>query len=418
MKLIAKYNRVTIPIIIGILLISSIGYYFILHRILTYQLDKDLRIEREEILQHIKETAQLPETSDYKDQQVSFQRTTKNQFKDFYSTLDIYNKREHEMESFRRIDFFITQGGQHFIATVNKSQEEAEHIISLILTITLIIIAILLLILFVSNRFLLSKLWKPFRNTLEQLNQFNFISKNKIALQKTDIDEFKELNETVLFITQKVTKDYEMLKGFTENASHEIQTPLAIIKNKIELLSQSENLTETQINVLQSLDEAAARLSRLNQSLLLLAKIENLQFAHVDTINFSSMLNRYIDNFDELAQAKGLKISKTIEDNVVMRMNESLAEILISNIISNAIKHNFDNGSILVELNDKYFRVSNTGPQPHSDTRELFERFKKESSSGDSLGLGLSIVKTTTDIYGFSISYDFKQQHIIEITFS
>ncbi len=419
MKLIAKYNRVTIPIIIGILLISSIGYYFILHRILTYQLDKDLRIERAEILQHIKETGQLPETSDYKDQQITFQSTSKNPFNDIYSTQDIYNKREQEMESFRRIDFFIAQGEKHYVATVKKSQEEAENIISLILTITLIIIAILLMILFVSNRFLLSKLWKPFRNTLEQLNQFNFISKNKIALQKTDIDEFKELNETVLYMTQKVTRDYQMLKGFTENASHEIQTPLAIIKNKIEILSQSENLTETQINVLQSLDEAAARLSRLNQSLLLLAKIENLQFGHVGSINFSSMLNRYIDNFEELAQAKGLVISKTIEDDVVMIMNESLAEILISNIISNAIKHNIDGGSILVELNDKYFRVSNTGPEPHSDTNELFQRFKKESSSGDSLGLGLSIVKTITDIYRFSISYYFKkQQHIVEIIFN
>ncbi len=287
MKLIAKYNRVTIPIIIGILLISSIGYYFILHRILIYQLDKDLRIEQNEIFQHIKETGQLPETSDYKDQQISFYPTNLVELNTKYSTQDVYNKREHEMESFRRIDFLITQGGQHFIATVKKSQQETEDIVRMILLITFFIIAILLLILFVSNRFLLSKLWKPFRNTLEQLSQFNFISKNRIELQKTDIDEFKELNETVLFMTKKVTEDYQMLKGFTENASHEIQTPLAIIKNKIELLSQSENLTETQVNVLQRLDEAAARLSRLNQSLLLLAKIENLQFAHVDKIDFS-----------------------------------------------------------------------------------------------------------------------------------
>jgi signal transduction histidine kinase len=418
MKLIAKYNRVTIPIIIGILLISSIGYYFILHRILIYQLDKDLRVEQTEIIQHLKETGQLPETSDYKDQQISFHSTNLVEFKDRYSTQDVYNKREHEMESFRRIDFLVIQGDKYFIATVKKSQQETEDIVRLILMITFFIIAILLLILFISNRFLLSNLWKPFRNTLEQLNQFNFFSKNKIALQKTDIDEFKELNETVLFMTQKVTLDYQMLKGFTENASHEIQTPLAIIKNKVELLSQSENLTEAQINVLQSLNEAAARLSRLNQSLLLLAKIENLQFTHVDTIDFSSMLKRYIDNFDELAQAKGLRISKNIEDNVIMQMNESLAEILISNVISNAIKHNLDNGNITVEFNKNHFRVSNTGPVPHGDTSELFERFKKESSSGDSLGLGLSIVKTITDIYGFSISYHYEmEQHIVEIIF-
>ena len=418
MKLIAKYNRVTIPIIIGILIISSVSYYLILHRILIYQLDKDLRVEQREIIQHIKETGQLPETSDYKDQQIFFEPTDRNQFKDRYSTEDVYNKREDEVESFRRIDFLISQGGKHFIASVKKSQQETEDIVRLILTVTLLIIVILLLILFASNRVLLRKLWKPFRNTLEQLNQFSFSSKSKIALQKTDIDEFKELNQTVLFMTQKVTKDYQTLKAFTENASHEIQTPLAIIKNKLEILSQSENLAENDINVLQSVNEAAARLSRLNQSLLLLAKIENLQFAEVEMIDFSYLLNRYLNNFDELAQAKGLKISKSIEEKVLVKMNESLAEILISNVISNAIKHNFTGGEITVELKSNKFRVTNTGPEPHMDTRELFGRFKKESTSGDSLGLGLSIVKTITDIYDFSIAYCYENgQHVVEIIF-
>jgi len=418
MKLIAKYNRVTIPIIIGILIISSVSYYLILHRILIYQLDKDLRVEQREIIQHVEETGQLPETSDYKDQQIFFKPTERKEFKDQYSTEDIYNKREDEVESFRRIDFLVNQDGQYFIATVKKSQQETEDIVRLILTVTLLIIVILLLILFISNRVLLRKLWKPFRNTLEQLNQFSFSSKNKIALQKTDIDEFKELNQTVLFMTQKVTRDYQALKAFTENASHEIQTPLAIIKNKIELLSQSENLSENDINVLQSVNEAAARLSRLNQSLLLLAKIENLQFANVESVDFSYMLNRYLNNFDELAHAKGLKIFKAIEDRVFVKMNESLAEILISNIISNAMKHNFAGGEIRVELTSKMFRVSNSGPQPHMETRELFGRFKKESTSGDSLGLGLSIVKTITDIYGFEITYLFTDHHhVVEIIF-
>jgi signal transduction histidine kinase len=419
MKLIAKYNRVTIPIIVAVLLISSVGYYFILHRVLIYQLDKDLRVEQREIIQHIRETGQLPETSDYKDQQISFHPTTLNSFKDHYFSQNIYNKKEGEQESFRRIDFIVTQGGQHYIATVKKSQQETEDIIRLILLITFLIIVILLLILFVSNRFFLRKLWRPFRNTLEQLNQFNFSSKNKIGLQQTDIDEFRELNDTVLFMTEKVTKDYRTLKGFTENASHEIQTPLAIIKNKIELLSQSDKLAEKDINVLQGINEAAARLSRLNQSLLLLAKIENLQFANVETVNFSSMLNGYLNNYDELAQAKGLKVTRDIEDNVLLQMNESLAEILISNVISNAIKHNIVAGNITVELHKTFFRVSNTGPGLHTDTKELFARFKKDSSSADSLGLGLSIVKTITDIYGFPISYDWKDQlHIIEIIFN
>jgi len=418
MKLIAKYNRVILPIIVAVLLISSVGYYFILHRILIYQLDKDLRIEQREIIQHIKETGQLPETSDYKDQQIAFYPTTKDELKDKYATEDIYNRKEDKTESFRRIDFLITQGGRNFIATVKKSQQETEDLIRLILTITLFIIIVLLLILFVSNRFLLGKLWKPFHDTLEQVNQFNFSSKNRISLQQTDIDEFKELNETVLYMTQKVTKDYQTLKGFTENASHEIQTPLAIIKNKIELLSQSDNLAENDINVLQSVNEAAARLSRLNQSLLLLAKIENLQFADLGTIDFSFMLNSYLSNYEELAQTKRLTISKKITDNVEVEMNQSLAEILMSNIISNAIKHNLDGGNINVELQKDFFRVSNTGPELYTEPKELFARFKKDSTSRDSLGLGLSIVKTITDIHGFAITYHYHdKQHIVEIFF-
>ncbi len=419
MRLIAKYNRVTIPIIVGILLISSIAYYFILHRILTYQLDKDLRIEQREIFQHVNETGQLPQTSDYKDQQIQFHQTNIDQFKDHYSTQDVYNKKKDETESFRELDFLITQGGKNFIATVKKSQQETEDIVRLILTITLFIILILLLILFISNRFLLSKLWKPFHNTLEQLSQFNFFSKNKIVLQKTEIDEFKELNETVLFMTQKVTNDYETLKGFTENASHEMQTPLAIIRSKVELLSQSENLNEPQINVLQSLNEAASRISKLNQSLLLLAKIENLQFAKIDTINFSFILTRYVDNFEELASAKSLKISKQIREDVYLQMNEALSEILISNIITNAIKHNYNNGEISIYLDQDSFRVSNTGDEPHVDPNELFGRFKKDSLSPDSLGLGLSIVKSIADTYGFSVGYYYKSgMHIIEILFN
>lgn len=419
MKLIAKYNRVNIPITVVVFLISSIAYYFILHYVLLRQVDSDIRIEKQEIIHHIKANGTLPETSNYKDQQIGFQPTKLTRFKEKFSTESIYNKKEDENEPFRRIDFQVTQNGKHYIVTVKKSEQETEDIVRLILEITFSVIAVLLLILFVSNRLLLRKLWKPFRHTLEQLNQFNFLSKNKIQLQTTEIDEFKELNETVLFMTQKVTKDYETLKGFTENASHEFQTPLAIIKSKVELLSQSENLDESQINVLQTLNEATSRLSKLNQSLLLLAKIENLQFAKVDTINFSCILTCYVDNFEELTITKSLKIAKHIQEDVFLQMNEALAGILISNIITNAIKHNFNsNGEIFIFLDQNSFCVSNTGNEPHLAINELFERFKKDSSSQDSLGLGLSIVKTICDTYGFDIFYDYAEgRHIIKILF-
>lgn len=418
MKLIAKYNRVNIPITIAVLLISSIAYYFILHHVLLRQVDKDLRIEQQEIIHYIKEKGALPETSNYKDQQIEFQATNLIRVKEKFSTESIYNKKEDEEEPFRRIDFLVTQNAQNYIATVKKSEQETEDIVRLILTITFLVIAVLLLVLFITNRFLLDKLWKPFHHTLNQLKQFNLYSKNEIMPQPTNVDEFKELNETAILLTQKVKNDYDSLKSFTGNASHEIQTPLAIIKNKIELLFQSEHLDESQINIIHSLNDAASRLSRLNQSLLLLTKIENRQFEQTQEINLSSVLKKCIENFHEAAELKDINIEKNIKENIFVEMNDSLAEIVISNILINAIKHNYEGGNIKVNLDEHSLIVSNTGYAPKLKPAELFERFKKDSSSQDSLGLGLSIVKTICDIYRFIPIYIFKdRRHVLKIFF-
>ena len=419
MKLLAKYNRVNIPITIATLLLSSVAYYFILHFVLVHQLDKDLTIEKQEILHHIEETGTLPEASNYKDQQIRFTLSKDGNFKKKFTTEDGYDKIEREKETYRRLDFPVTVNGNSYIATVMKSQQETEDIVQLILMITVLVIVFLLIILFIANRFLFGKLWKPFNNTLEQLIQFNLSGKNKIEIQQTDVDEFAELNKTAILMTEKVSNDYESLKSFTENASHEIQTPLAIIKTKIELLSQSENLDTTQINAIQALSDAVTRLSKLNQSLLLLTKIENRQFVETDRVNISSILSRYIENFEELAETKNISIKKNIVDDIFVEMNESLAEILISNIIINAIKHNHINGCIEVELGKNILSISNTGPVPNKETSALFERFKKDSSSNDSLGLGLSIVKKICDTYGFSVFYSYKEKkHLVTIQFS
>lgn len=418
MKLLAKYNRVNIPITIAALLISSIGFYFIIHYVLIHQLDKDLRIEQMEIIHYVNEKNALPETSDYKDQQIEFRLAANGNFKTGFSTEDILNKEENESESYRKLEFLITVNGKNYIAEVKKSQQETEDIVRLILMITLSVIIFLILVLFIANRFLLARIWKPFHHTLQELKHFNLSSKNKINLPQTDINEFKELNDTALFMTGKVSKDYELLKGFTENASHEIQTPLAIIKNKIELLSQSENLTKSQISAIQGISDAASRLSRLNQSLLLLTKIENRQFENTENVNLSIILNRCVENFEELNTIKNINIVKEISENIFTEINESLAEILVSNIIINAIKHNYQGGSIKIDLNANAFTVRNTGNPPQINTSELFGRFIKDSSPSDSIGLGLAIVKTICEIYKFNVSYNYAEgMHIVSVVF-
>ncbi len=418
MKLLSKYNRINISFTIGVVLISSIAYYSILHFVLIHQLNHDLEIEEQEIRDFVEDNHSLPEASTYRDQQISFDTLLFKVPPRKFSTEKIYDEDEKEKELYRQLVFPITVNNRIYQAIVRKSQEGTEYLIKIIVIITLMVIVLLLLVLFIVNRFILGKLWKPFNSTLEQLKQFNISSKNKLQLNDTDINEFAELNKTALLMTEKVSNDYESLKSFTENASHEIQTPLAIIKMKLELLMQSENMNAIQVDCIIALGEATDRLSRLNQSLLLLTKIDNSQFINNEKVNISNIVSSFINNFEELAISKGIEVKTNIKPGVSMVMNKALAEAMISNIITNTIKHNHKDGHIEVNLNDTTLSVSNTGKKPAVKTNELFERFKKDSSLTDSLGLGLAIVKRICETYGFLVSYNYSEpMHTIKINF-
>ncbi|MEO9209823.1 MAG: hypothetical protein ABI208_01925, partial [Ginsengibacter sp.] len=182
MKLISKYNRVNIPITIIILLISSISYYFILRYVLTKQLDKDLKLEKLEILHQVEEADKLPETSNFKDQQIQFSHSKEVIFKNKFSTENIYDTKEKEFQTYRRLDFPLEINGEYFVVSVKKSQQETEDIIQLILLITILVIGFLLFVQFIANRVLLRKLWRPFNNTLEELKKFKVSGKNEMEL--------------------------------------------------------------------------------------------------------------------------------------------------------------------------------------------------------------------------------------------
>lgn len=419
MKLLSKYNRVNIIVTIIVLLLSAIIYYYFIQAALIHQLDKSLVVEETEINDYVAENKQLPEPSDSKDEQEIY-TLTNDTIARTLSSVELHNRNHHHHEStyFRQLEFPVIVNGQTYKADVRKSQEETEDLVKLILTITLIIVIILLLTLFLINRFVLNKLWKPFNNTLEQIKQFNVSGKDEVHLEKTNINEFIELNTAFSLMTKKAKYDYNEIKNFTENASHEIQTPLAIIKSKLELLSQSESLKEEQMNTIQTISETTNRLSKLNQSLILLTKIDNRQFKETEEINISQLLLNHLNNYEELLHAKNIELVKNIEPDVQLTMNETLADILITNLLINAIKHNTESGFIKVDLDKKHLSVSNTGMALSGDPVMFFERFKKESTSNDSLGLGLSIVKKISDTYNFTTAYNYMEKvHTVIVNF-
>ena len=269
MRLLAKYNRVNILAIILVLLVGGFFYYFILHYVLLDQLDSDLKVEEQEVIDYIKINRALPNAASYKDQKVEFEPTNAP-IKKTINSLSIFNNAEDEYVATRQLIFPVTVSDKMYKVSISKSQEETEDLITLIVSITLGIIALLLVVLFIINRFVLNKLWYPFNNTLNELKHFNLNSKKSLVLSNSNINEFRELNTAVTAMSNQVLRDYDSLKSFTENASHEIQTPLAIINSKLELLIQSENFTESQMLDIQTIHDEISRLSKLNQSLFII----------------------------------------------------------------------------------------------------------------------------------------------------
>ncbi len=267
--------------------------------------------------------------------------------------------------------------------------------------------------------FVSSRVFEPFRQTLRRIRNFTLTTREPIETDEdTGVQEFDELNRFIGQMTEKAVADYQHLKEFAENASHELQTPLSIAKGKLELLQESE-LNSEQHDYVESAQRAIQKLSRLSESLSLLTKIGNYEFSDARPINFTRLIKENLEAFSELIDLQGLKVHSELEDEVYHTMHPSLADILWSNLLQNAIKHNKKEGYIHIELTEDKLKISNPGPMLEDHPEVMFQRFKKGDQSSESIGLGLSIAKRICEHYEFDIHYDYREpEHTIEVIFN
>ncbi len=402
MKLFTKYTRVNLLATIIIFLLSVIAFYFAIRFIVIDQVDSDLKIEEREIETYVKEHNALPEPIPVKDQKISYSLTGDHSHKKRFTTIAIKGERD----SFRILQFGITVNEKNYVATVAKSLEGTDDLANSILLISLATILLIMGTSLIINRVLLKRLWKPFYSSMDVLKNFRVDKKQSLNFPSTQIDEFTFMNQTLQKTTNQAQQEYSLLKEFTENASHEMQTPLAIIRSKLDLLIQDENLSEGQSKTMQSAYSAIEKLSRLNQSLLLLAKIENNQFAETTNINLKQKLEEKLDAFHELWQNQNISVSSSLGDATVC-LNNELTDILLNNLLSNATRHNFSNGSIKIVLKEKTLEISNSSKEKELNSKQMFLRFFSQDKKSRYNGLGLSIIKQICDVSGFSIRYLF-----------
>lgn len=337
----------------------------------------------------------------------------------FSDTLVMHSQLE-RLEPHLKLDVIKNINGKSYLISlydiIIEKDDIKDGLVESLVTMYLILLAAVLIIGFFASYFIL----KPFNNTLSIIRNFSLSNNSaEVKFPKSRVSEFKRLNQFLTEMTDKVKSDYQSLKEFSENASHELQTPLAIVQGKMEVLMDADNLTEEQINQVNSAQNTIRRLSNLSSALSLLTKIDNNEFRNVRNINLSQTISMMVEEFRELLLLKSIEIQIEIDQEVVIKVDEVLIELLLTNLINNAIRHNSEKGNITLKLTKDNLIITNTGPVIEVDPSELFQRFKKSNQSGSSMGLGLAIVKKVCDLYQYSISYKYSDKlHSVKVDFN
>jgi signal transduction histidine kinase len=311
---------------------------------------------------------------------------------------------------------FKVRGKHYYISAYNFIAEPDEILEGIIASLGVTLV-ILLAFVGITSRQMSNRILSNFNKTLKIIQRFSLKQKHRMKLGATNTHEFKELNQFLEKMTNKALDDYHTLKEFSENASHELQTPVAIIRGKLELLLETP-IDEKQAALIEGIQNAVQKLSSINQSLILLTRLENQEYPVDNKINFTLLVENSLAAFRELIEMKSLVLTKSIRQEVYLALHPMLGDILFTNLLSNAIRHNHPNGTIHVTLTSSGLVVENTGDPPGVPTGELFKRFKKGKQNADSTGLGLAIAKQICDLNNFNVQYEYKNGlHVLGITF-
>jgi signal transduction histidine kinase len=232
---------------------------------------------------------------------------------------------------------------------------------------------------------------------------------------KTSTYEFDRLKKLFERMRRRIENDYSQLKEYTENMSHELQTPLSIIQNKAESLISQNNLNPKQARQVKAIYEETQQLSRLGRALNLITQIENQEFQDIREVKTAPVIEDHLDKVREMTDMKEMEVQKELDPEQTLTIDPGLLDVMFRNLLKNAIRY-ADHGSTLrVMTENGKLRFMNRGPKPDFDAEEIFDRFRKGRGQ-KTLGLGLSIVKKICQVSGLNISYYYKTgHHIFEV---
>jgi signal transduction histidine kinase len=404
MKLLDKSTRYYLVYSLFVLTIGSLFFYFSVQHVIKDGIDEALRQEKKVIVDNLNYENNLDSLNLTN---VTFIQKLKGdsqiEYEKYYSVEP--SDSLPTKENYRQLESIFKHDGVFYLLKIRQSLKEEEELVASIVPIGVVMFLILLVGVLIISNFISARVWAPFYDIIGQLRGYDIKKGNVIQYNQISINEFDQLLMDLHLMTEKINNDYVAQKEFHENFSHELQTPLAIIQNNIELLIQSPNLKEEEMGYIASVMEALKRLSNINRGLVLLAQLDNNQYHEKTELEINKVVNKLLEYFGSKLALKNIAIRKDFQRIVVIKANPILADILITNVVSNAIKHNIENGYLNIEISNNFLKISNSGLLLIGDKTQVFQRFKKFSSSEKSVGLGMAIVKKICDLYGFKISY-------------
>lgn len=409
---------------LGLVLISIPVSLISVRTILNEEVDESISFQADQFLQHIKGFEYLDDLEtdlkvlDQLSNNIHIKPSDSELIEKTYSTLTLYDSMEHEEKPFRQLAASVVIKGKPYLLTVQMSLVDNDDLVMAIglvqLTLSILLTAGLLLL----NRSLSKRLWKPFYKTLDQLKAYDLDKSESITIENSNIIEFNDLNKTVSHLTERNRKVFLDQKEFIENASHELQTPIAIFQSKLDTLMQSPNLSQTDAETIMELESTAQRMARLNKNLLFLSKIDNEQFLSTEEVELSSIIMSQLNSLQTVAQIQDLKISTSLQP-FTLNTNKTLVEVLLTNLFHNAFRYSPKGECIEISLYNRKLSVSNKGVPLKMTFPKITERFIKHSTDPNSSGLGLAIVKKICDSTGYEFNYSFNNStHTFSITFS
>ena len=314
------------------------------------------------------------------------------------------------------ITIFRTEDERYMELVVYTPTIEKLDLLRAILGWIIFLYVLLLLIILSINIWVFRKNMKPLYVLLKWLDSSQLGKKNEPLENTTKITEFRKLNAATMAFAERGEKLFEQQKTFIGNASHEMQTPLAICRNRLEMLMEDETLTEHQLNELIKTHQTLENLTRMNRSLLLLCKIENGQFADTRSVCLNDILAHYLDDYKEVYAYRNITVTVTTDSSFCVEMNDSLVSVLVTNLLKNSFVHNIDGGFIYIKITANTFEISNTGEKP-LDRERIFERFYQGQKKEGSTGLGLALVDSICKANHLTIDYTYvENRHIFTIS--